>query len=121
MKATESTILLWAVAAWLMVQTGCSRSSPSAAHPPTSVAGRVLSAAGAARLAAQLANEQCDRQYHTRPFAPEQHVAVLQKNTYQWGGLDVGGPQGFSAVVTFQADGTQPHVEVYFSSDALSR
>ena len=120
MKTTESIILVGTVAACVIAQPGCSRHpGTNAAPPPAPVAKRVLSAVGAARLAAQLANDQCERQYHTRPFAPEQHPALLGEGTYRWGGLDVGGPKGFSALVTFRADGTQPHVEVYFSDDRL--
>jgi hypothetical protein len=80
---------------------------------------RVLSADEAAQLAAKLANDQCDRQYRERPFSAAQHFAVLQNGMYQWGGLDVGGLGGFSALVTFRADGSEPRVEVYFSTDIL--
>jgi hypothetical protein len=78
-----------------------------------------LSAEDAAVLAAQLANEQCERQYRRRPFEPGQHSAIFQESLFHWGKLDVGGVGGFSAVVTFRQDGSEPHVEVYFSSDAL--
>jgi len=80
----------------------------------------MLSAQAAAKLAARLANDQCERQYRKRPFAAEQHPAVLNDDVYRWGGLDVGGVGGFSALVTFRQDGSEPHVEVYFSSDALT-
>jgi ketosteroid isomerase-like protein len=73
----------------------------------------------AALLAARLANDQCDRQYHRRPFTADQHPAVLAQGIYRWGSLDVGGVGGFSALVTFRPDSSDPHVEVYFSSDAL--
>ena len=120
MNLIESRLLLAAMAGWIIIQPGCSRSpSPRAGHAPVAAARRVLSEDGAARLAAQLANDQCERQYHRRPFLPEQHSAVSQEGIYRWGGLDVGGPGGFSALVTFREDGTEPHVEVYFSSDAL--
>jgi hypothetical protein len=72
----------------------------------------------AAKLAARLANDECEARYRRRPFKPAQHSAVLQEAIYRWGGLDVAGPGGFSALVTFQQDGSDPHVEVYFSSDA---
>ena len=76
-----------------------------------------LSAIEAAELAARLANDECERLYQKRPFTPDQHAAVLKDGVYRWGRLDVGGRGGFSAVVTFRADGSQPHVEVYFSTD----
>ena len=81
--------------------------------------GRHLSAGDAAVLAARLANEQCERQFRRRPFEPRQHAAIFNDGLYHWGKLDVGGTGGFSAVVTFRQDGSEPHVEVYFSSDAL--
>jgi hypothetical protein len=67
-----------------------------------------------------LANDRCEAQYRKRPFTAEQHAAVLQDGLYRWGGLDVAGRGGFSALVTFRQDGSDPHVEVYFSSDALT-
>lgn len=79
-----------------------------------------LSAAEAAELAARLANDQCERRFRRRPFRAEQHQAILQDSSYHWGGLDVGGPGGYSASVTFRQDGSDPHVEVYFSTDVLS-
>jgi hypothetical protein len=80
----------------------------------------MLSTREAAELAARLANDECARRYSRRPFAPEQHPAVLKPGVYEWGGLDVGGPGGFSAFVRFAPDGSNPQVEVYFSSDALT-
>ena len=80
---------------------------------------RVLSPEEAATLAARLANDQCTRQYGKHPFTPKQYLAVLQGGMYHWGGLDAGAVGGFSAQVLFQQDGSEPHVEVYFSSDAL--
>jgi hypothetical protein len=59
--------------------------------------------------------------YRKRPFRPEQHVAILKGGMYRWGGLDVGGPAGFSALVTFRQDGGEQHVEVYYSTDVLRR
>jgi hypothetical protein len=78
-----------------------------------------LSAEEASVLAARLANDQCESRYQRRPFKPEQYPAVLGEGIYHWGKLDVGGPQGFSASVTFHPDGSEPHVEVYFSSDTV--
>jgi hypothetical protein len=66
-----------------------------------------------------LANDQCAHQYGKHPFTAKQYLAVLQGGMYRWGGLDAGAVGGFSALVLFQQDGSQPHVEVYFSSDAL--
>ena len=73
----------------------------------------------AAELAAELANHECEHRYGRRPFVAEQYSTVLQDGTYHWGHLDVGGQGGFSAMVSFQRDASEPHVEVYFSSDVL--
>ena len=78
-----------------------------------------LSPDRAARLAAELANDECERRFHKRPFRPEQHAAVLLNGKYRWGGLDVGGPAGYSALVTLETDGSHPKVEIYYSTDTL--
>jgi hypothetical protein len=121
MIPTASRFLLAVVAGGLIAQAGCARSvSPSAGSSTVESTRRVLSAGEAAELAARLANEQCERQFRKRPFKPEQqHATVSQDGRYRWGGLDVGAPGGFSALVTFHQDGSEPHVEVYFSTDAL--
>ena len=77
----------------------------------------LLSPPEAAQLAARLANDECERLYQKRPFAADQKPAVLKGDEYRWGGLDVGGPGGFSALVAFGTDGSHPKVEVYFSTD----
>lgn len=88
----------------LILETGCSRA-------PT------LSPNAAAQLAAKLANERCDHLYQNQPFSASQHLAVLSNGIYSWGGFDPAGPEGFSALVTFRANGNAPHVEVFFSCD----
>jgi hypothetical protein len=109
------------IAGWVIFQLGCTRApSPSGNHSSTDITHKALSGDEAAKLAARLANDQCEARYHKRPFSAEQHPAVLQEVSYRWGGLDVAGPGGFSALVTFRQDGSDPHVEVYFSSDALT-
>ena len=103
-----------------VAQVGCVRSSNhSVAQSSEPSARQALSVQDAAVLAARLANEQADRQYRRRPFNPGQYPAAFEDGVYHWGRLDVGGVGGFSAVVTFHQDGSEPHVEVYFSIDAL--
>jgi hypothetical protein len=99
------TIALMVVAGALMILGGCT-------HPS-----HTLSPLQAAQLAAQLANDECERRYHKRPFTPEQHVAVQEGERFRWGGLNEGAPKGLSALVTFRPDGNDPVVEVYFSTD----
>ncbi|MGA3284665.1 MAG: hypothetical protein ABSD57_09440 [Verrucomicrobiota bacterium] len=120
MTTTASKVLVAVIAGLVISGEGCLRSPTHGVdQSPVATARRVLSADEAAQLAAKLANDQCDRQYRKRPFSAAQHSAVLQKGMYQWGGLDVGGPGGFSVLVTFRPDGSEPHVEVYFSTDVL--
>src|ERR1035437_5726020 len=120
MITTASKVLAAVIASLAISEAGCSRSpTHGAGQSPAATARRALSTDEAAQLATKLANDQCDRQYRKRPFSAVQHSAVLQNGMYQWGGLDVGGPGGFSALVTFRPDGSEPHVEVYFSTDVL--
>jgi hypothetical protein len=114
-------ILLGLLLTCLLPQPGCvPPTSNSVGQPAGSSTPRALSSHDAAALAARLANDQCERQFQgRRPFSAAQYSAELQDGLYQWGKLDVGGVAGFSAIVTFRQDCTDPHVEVYFSSDTL--
>jgi len=102
--------------ATLFVVMGCSRST-TAGIAMTRQTAPTLSPVRAAQLAAKLANDKCERLHQRRPFAPEQHPAVRVGDRYRWGGLDEGGVAGLSALVTFASDGSNPNVEVYFSTD----
>jgi hypothetical protein len=120
MNSASSKTLLMLVLACPAIQLGCARSTTrSHGNAPVSSAHHILSAQDAAELAARLANEQCKRQFGRQPFSPGQHSAIIENGLYHWGQLDVGGAAGFSAVVTFRPDATEPHVEVYFSSDTM--
>jgi hypothetical protein len=113
-----SRILFAVIAGWLLCQFGCARPpTPGTGQSSVATTRRVLSSKRASELAARLANEQCERQYRKRPFSADQHPAVLQNGLYHWGGLDVGGVGGFSALVTFRQDGSESHVEIYYSDD----
>ena len=114
----RALLCLGCLAVLVVSQVGCSASSTTrsgATHSPE--VNRVLTPMEAAELAARLANDECARLYHKRPFTPDQHEAVLQDGNYQWWHLDVGGRGGFSAKVTFDRDGSHPLAEVYFSTD----
>jgi hypothetical protein len=102
----------------VVAQVGCSASSitRNGAIPAPEIK-RILSPTEAAELGARLANDECARLYHKRPFTPDQHEAILTNGIYQWWHLDVGGRGGFSAKVTFDGDGSHPQVEVYYSTD----
>ena len=110
--------LCWCVMAVLILSPGCSKLFPtSTSGTGAQQARQTLSPIQAAILAARLANDECERRYEKRPFAPEQYAAVLEGDIYRWGRLDEGGRDGLSALVTFAPDGSNPKVEVYFSTD----
>jgi hypothetical protein len=120
MNTAASKTLLMLILGFTAIQLGCVRApTRSDGRASVSSARQILSAQDAAELAARLANHQCKRQFGRQPFSPRQHSAMLEDGLYHWGKLDVGGVGGFSAVVTFRADGAEPHVAVYFSSDAM--
>jgi hypothetical protein len=119
MKTTRPLPALALVSCLVMLavcDTSCSR-PVATGRTQTSV--RILSSNDAAQLAAKLANDECERLYKRRPFTASQYGAVLRDAEYHWGGLDEGGPGGYSAHVTFAQDGSKPKVEVYFSTDRL--
>jgi len=120
MNIASSKTLLTLILGCLAIQIGCVRSTiPSEGKASLSSAHRILPAQDAAELAARLAHERCKHQFGRQPFSAGQHSARMEDGLYHWGELDVGGEGGFSASVTFRPDGTEPHVEVYFSSDTL--
>ena len=110
----------WCVMAVLILSPGCSKLfSTSTSGTGAPQLGQTLSPIQAAILAARLANDECERRHKKRPFAPEQYSAVLEGDVYRWGRLDEGGRDGLSALVTFAPDGSNPKVEVYFSTDII--
>ena len=119
MKATKILSAL-AVSGCLLTLAvwGISCSRPVGAGRAQTVV-RVLSSNDAAQLAAKLANDECERLYKRQPFAAGQYPAALRDGEYHWGGVDPGGPGGYSAQVTFGRDGSKPKVEVFFSTDRL--
>ena len=104
----------------LMLSPGCSNSSRTSTNATRVQQPRqTLTPIRAAILAARLANDECERRHKKRPFTPEQYAAVLEGDVYRWGRLDEGGRDGLSALVTFAPDGSNPKVEVYFSTDII--
>jgi hypothetical protein len=104
----------------LMLLTSCSHGRGTGGLATgTAAMSQALSESDAAQLAAKLANEECEHRFKRRPFRADQYVAVLKDGEYRWGRLDVGAPAGYSAVVTFKADGSKPSVEVYLSAGFL--
>src|SRR6266516_7155683 len=112
--------LCWWVIAVLILSPGCSNLFPTSTSGTGSPeVGQTLTQSQAAIRAARLANDECERRYEKRPFAPGQYAAVFEGDVYRWGRLDEGGHGGFSSLVTFAPDGSNPKVEVYFSTDII--
>ena len=107
-----------ALAMILVLLASCSH-KPRAGdvRTPTPIRAQALSASEAARLAASLANEECERCFQRRPFNADQYAAVLKDGEFRGGRLDVGAPGGYSAAVTFKEDGSEPAIQVYLSTD----
>ena len=118
-RVSTITTVAWHLCVISVVcQLGCSHSTTNqTGNSQTQHFAPVLSPQKAAELAAKLANDECERLHNKRPFTAQQHAAVLDCDLYRWGRLDPGGKSGLSAVVTFRADGSQPDVRVYFSTD----
>ena len=80
--------------------------------------GPIEDAGEAAKLAASLANQECQRIWHHTPFEPDMYPASMENGRWQWGGYDPFGPDGFSAEVTFGQDGSGAKVQINFTTDA---
>jgi hypothetical protein len=72
----------------------------------------------AAEVAAHLANDECEKHSKRRPFSPEDYKAVFRHGRWHWGKFDPAGVDGYSAEVSFKKNGSDPEVEVFFSSDS---
>jgi hypothetical protein len=71
----------------------------------------------AAELAARLANDKCEQEYGLRPFAASDGPIELVRGRWVWGRVDALGPQGYSAVVSFERNGRLPLVRIYAVAD----
>jgi hypothetical protein len=67
-----------------------------------------------ATVAANLANNECERLYGVRPFLPSSWAPESQGYRWSWGRIDPSGPRGYSAVVSFLPDRSAPSVQVYW-------
>jgi hypothetical protein len=113
-------LVVISLSAGFLCWSGCSRTQQSTSCAVVAAAsGERLSVESAARLAAKLANDECERLYKKRPFAPETYQVRFADGHYHWGHIDPAGIGGYSAEVAFRADGTQPEVRIWFSSDAV--
>jgi hypothetical protein len=69
----------------------------------------------AEKLAATMANNECERLYGTRPFTPARYPVVLDNHTWRWGCREHVVGDGFSAEVQFDLLGQHRSVRVYSS------
>jgi hypothetical protein len=80
--------------------------------------GHDLTASEALALAVELANQECSARYSAEPFTSESYKILFEDGRWHWGALDPGGDGGYSAVVSFNARGEDPRVEIFLSTDA---
>jgi hypothetical protein len=78
---------------------------------------QIITQEHAAELAAKLANEKFQKDFHRSPFKPESYKAELIDSRWHWGIMDLGGINGCSAKVEFNKDGSEENVEVALYSD----
>lgn len=72
--------------------------------------------------AAQLANDKCEQEFGLRPFQADTFKLSFaeDRDRYEWGRLDPVGVNGYSARVSFNREGRDALVSVYWSVDSLS-
>jgi hypothetical protein len=75
----------------------------------------------AAELAAKLANEKFQKDYHRSPFKPESYAAELIESRWHWGKIDPAGINGCSATVEFKEDGSDERVKVALCIDVNTK
>ncbi|MBN1182334.1 MAG: hypothetical protein JXB49_08620 [Bacteroidales bacterium] len=74
----------------------------------------------AAKHAAKLANEKCQKDFGVSPFKPDLYKAELIDSKWHWGKIEPIGILGYSAKVEFNKDGTDNNVKVAFSTDKIN-
>lgn len=55
-----------------------------------------------------------------RPFSSQQHTASFVEDRWQWGEYDPASPDGFSAMVSFNADGSDPIAKIWLTADSIA-
>ena len=71
------------------------------------------SPAAAEERAVALANERCEQEFGKRPFKTGRFPATRSGERWLWGWLDAAGGQGYTAQVSFRADGSEPEARIY--------
>jgi len=75
----------------------------------------------AAKHAAKLANEKCQKEFGYSPFTPETYKAEFVNSKWHWGKIEPVGVHGYSAKVEFNKDGSDETIRVVFHVDKLDR
>lgn len=71
------------------------------------------SPAAAEKRAVSLANDRCEQEFGKRPFKTGRFPATRSGERWLWGWLDAAGGQGYTAQVSFRAEGSEPEVLIY--------
>ena len=74
----------------------------------------------AAKHAAELANEKCQKDFNISPFKPESYKAEFFDSKWYWGKIEPIGIYGYSAKVEFCKDGSEKNVQVALSTDKVN-
>ena len=80
---------------------------------------QIITQEQAAKHAANLANEKCQKDFGHAPFKPESYKAELVDSKWRWGIIEPIGINGYSAKVEFCKDGSDEDVKVTFSTDKI--
>ena len=75
----------------------------------------------AAKHAAKLANDKCQKDFGMSPFKPDSYKAELLNSKWIWGKISPKGINGYSAKVEFKKDGSNEKVRVAFHTDAIQK
>ena len=72
---------------------------------------------GAAELACALANKKCQASFDEQPFKPDSYEPEFKKGRWYWGHFEPRGIKGYSADVSFKANGSDPEVYIALTTD----
>jgi hypothetical protein len=75
----------------------------------------IESTAEAEAKAVAMANEKCMREFGREPFRTGYFPVSREGSRWLWGWLDPAGGQGYTAQVSFLADGSKPEVALSFA------
>jgi len=102
----------WIAPLWILVVLGC-------AGTPSGGPKGILSEAQALSLAVEIANQECQAKFSATPFDTASYPVRFADGRWWWGGLDLAGPGGMSASVSFDATGGDRRAEAYLSTDRV--